>query len=267
MTTFIPPTYLAEKNHHERDDHILFDEPTHTYTIDGDSDYMSATTFVHSHFDHFDADKIIDKMMKGRNWKPGYKYYGMTKEQIKEMWADNGKEASEAGTKMHYDIECFYNNCPNENDSVEYSYFKNFQEKYSHLIPYRTEWTVYDKELKLAGSIDMVFKDPDSDALLIYDWKRCKDINKSPAFIKYSHNKLIEHIIDTNFWHYSMQLHIYKAILEKNYGVKVNDLYLVCLHPNKDNYRRIKVADLSREVQLLFDQRKEHVLSLSQVSK
>ena len=27
----------------------------------------------------------------------------------------------------------------------------NFQEKYSHLTPYRTEWEIYDKELKLAG--------------------------------------------------------------------------------------------------------------------
>ena len=29
-------TYLQLKNHHPRDDRILFDEPTHTYTIDGE---------------------------------------------------------------------------------------------------------------------------------------------------------------------------------------------------------------------------------------
>jgi len=256
-----PPTYLANKNKHELDSHILFDEPTHVYTIDGDSDYMSATTFVHSHFGHFDADKIIDKMMKGRNWKPGYKYYGMTKEEIKEMWSQNGKEASEAGTKMHYDIECFYNECPNENNSIEYQYFKNFQEAYSHLIPFRTEWTVFDKELKIAGSIDMIFQNEDG-SLQIYDWKRCKDISKTTAYMKYSKNKIISHIPDTNFWHYSLQLNVYKFILEKNYGVHVTDLYLVCLHPNKENYRRIKVADLSQEVKDLFQQRKEHVNGL-----
>ena len=257
-----PPTYLANKNKHERDSHILFDEPTHVYTIDGDSDYMSATTFVHSHFADFDADKIIDKMMKGCNWKPGYKYYGMTKEEIKEMWSQNGKEASEAGTKMHYDIECFYNECPNENNSIEYNYFKNFQEEYSHLIPYRTEWTVFDKELKIAGSIDMVFQNEDG-TLQIYDWKRCKDISKTTSYMKYSKNNIISHIPDTNFWHYSLQLNVYKFILEKNYGVRVTDLYLVCLHPNKENYRRIKVADLSQEVKDLFKQRKEHVNGLS----
>jgi len=254
-----PPTYLANKNKHERDERIAFDEPTHTYTIDGDSDYMSVTTFVHSHFAHFDADKIIDKMMKGRNWKPGYKYYGMTKEEIKDMWSKNGKEASEAGTKMHYDIECFYNECPNENNSIEYTYFKNFQQTYSYLIPYRTEWTVFDKELKIAGSIDMVFQNEDG-SLLIYDWKRCKDITKTTSFNKYSNNSLISHIPDTNFWHYSLQLNVYKHILEKNYGVSVTDLYLVCLHPNKENYRRIKVANLSQEVKELFEQRKQKVV-------
>ena len=33
----------------------------------------------------------------------------MTPDEIKKMWSDNGAEASAAGTKMHYDIECFYN--------------------------------------------------------------------------------------------------------------------------------------------------------------
>ena len=40
------PIYLENKNKHERDERILFDEPTHTYTIDGDSNYTSVTTVV-----------------------------------------------------------------------------------------------------------------------------------------------------------------------------------------------------------------------------
>ena len=58
------PTYLSQKNPHERDLCIVFDEGPHIYTIDGDSDYMSVTTWNHSHFPHFDADAIIIKMMK-----------------------------------------------------------------------------------------------------------------------------------------------------------------------------------------------------------
>ncbi len=50
-----------------------------------------------------------------------------------------------------------------------------------------------------------------------------------------------------------------KAQLEKNYGVKVKDLFVVCLHPNNANqsYQRIKVLDLQKEVKDLFDLRKK----------
>ena len=102
------PNYLYNKNPHERDGHITFDEGPHIYTIDGDSDYMSVTTLNHTHFPKFDADRIIDRMMQGRFWKK-CQYYGMTKEEIKSQWNNNRDEAAAAGTKMHYDIECFYN--------------------------------------------------------------------------------------------------------------------------------------------------------------
>ena len=39
------PTFLSKKNAHQRDAHISFDEGPHIYTIDGDSDYMSVTSW------------------------------------------------------------------------------------------------------------------------------------------------------------------------------------------------------------------------------
>ena len=117
-----PQKYLKEKNPHPRDNRILFDEPTHTYTIDGDSDYTSVTTFNHSLFENFDADKIIKNMKKSKNWQNS-KYYGKTDEEIKDIWDKNRDEAASAGTKMHYDIECYYNNNPKENNSIEYNFF------------------------------------------------------------------------------------------------------------------------------------------------
>jgi len=63
-----PPDYLSKLNCHERDSHITFDEGPHIYTIDGDSDYTSCTTWNHSHFEHFNADAIIANMMKSPKW-------------------------------------------------------------------------------------------------------------------------------------------------------------------------------------------------------
>ena len=61
--------YLKEQNAHERDKDIDLDEATHIYTIKGDKSYTSTTTFIHKNFEKFDSDKIIDNMMKSKNWK------------------------------------------------------------------------------------------------------------------------------------------------------------------------------------------------------
>ena len=253
-----PPTYLANLNPHERDAHISFDEGPHIYTIDGDSGFMSVTTWNHSHFPHFNADKIIKKMMASKNWSNS-KYFGMTADEIKAQWNENGRLASEAGTKMHYDIECYYNDMAIEvyEDCKEFNYFLVFDKDHNDLKPYRTEWMVWDKELQFAGSIDMTFIRPDG-TIDIYDWKRCKEIKKLNRW-ESATTDCINHIPNSNFWHYSLQLNTYKALLEKNYGVKVGDLYLVCLHPNNknNNYIKIKCADLSKEVEQLFELRKE----------
>ena len=69
----------------------------------------------------------------------------------------------------------------------------------------------------------------------------------------------IEHLPDTNYWHYCLQLNTYKHLIEKNYGKKVKEMYLVCLHPNNQNknFQRIKVCDLSQEVNDLLQLRKD----------
>jgi len=245
---------LAKQNFHERDSHIKFDEGPHIYTINGDSNYMSVTTWNHLHFAKFDADKIIERMMRSKNWTNS-KYYGQSAEEIKAGWEKNRDSAANAGTKLHYDIECYYNGFPQKNDSVEYKYFLNFLEATKNLVPYRTEWMIWDKELMFAGSIDMVFENPDG-TLMIYDWKRSKDIKKTDRFLKFATTECIDDIPDTNFWHYSLQLNTYKAIIEKCYGKRVTHMRLVCLYPDNKDYIVYPVPNLQEQIKKLFELRK-----------
>ena len=62
--------------------------------------------------------------------------------------------------------------------------------------------------------------------------------------------KGLTHISDTNYWHYTLQLNIYKFILESKYGFKVKDLHLVVIHPDNvsDNYEKIKLPFIQNEV-------------------
>lgn len=273
---------LMNHNKHKRDSYIEFEERGHKYTItvDPNSKYTSVTTWNHSHFPKFDADKIIKSMMSGPNWKEGHKYWGMTAEQIKSQWTNNGAAVSGAGTDMHYNIECFMN-CPllskgytqgdilkcskgnfkvGPNESIEWKYFLKFVADYPNLKPYRTEWMIYDETLKLAGSIDMVYENEDG-TLSIFDWKRSKSITKTSDYNKFAVTQCISHLPDTNFWHYSLQLNTYKAIIEKHYGKRVTQLALVRLHPDtiEETYELLPVPILTDEINALFELRRNEV--------
>ena len=243
---------LAVKNKHPRDENIRFYEPTHTYYINGSSDkIISCTGFIHSFFPHFNAKATIEKMMKSPKW-PQSPYFGMTAQEIEDKWSTSGKEASSLGTAMHLGIEQFLNGAddiidPAVKDSKEWEYFMNFwKDCGDDLEPYRMEWEVWCDKHMLCGSIDGVFRRKSDGKIVIYDWKRSKEIKTSNDFE--TGYPPLEHLPHTNYWMYTLQLNIYKWFLETHYGLEVGDLYLVILHPNNRNYRRIRLNQLSGEV-------------------
>ena len=270
---------LSTKHRHPRDDNIQFFEEGHKYCIitDPNVKYTSVTTWNHNHFPQFNADDVIRNMMNGKGWKEGHKYWGLTPEQIKAQWNSNKDSVANAGTDLHYEIECFHNDkrfqfdytnkqlyeiymSDNGKDldktPTEWQYFINFIKDHPELKPYRTEWTVYDEDAKIAGSIDMVYENPDG-TLSIYDWKRSKLITRINNFNKFAIHPIICHLPDSNFWHYSLQLNTYKYILESKYGKKIKELFLVRLHPDAEekNYELIQLPDLSVEINDLFQER------------
>ena len=246
---------LSEINSHPRDKSISLDEKTHIYTINNKTDFKSVTTFVHGLFKPFDSDKVIDNIINSRNYKTS-KYFNMTRQEIKDMWEVNRKDAADKGTKMHLDIENYYNHIQVDNNSIEFTYFKNFLNNNKILKPYRTEWKVWDEDYKITGTIDMVYENSDN-TLMIYDWKRSKAIIRNKPFETYSNIDCISHIPDLNFWHYSLQLNIYKRILESKYNKKITKMCLVCLYPDNDDYIEIEVPELCEEVEDLFELQKQ----------
>lgn len=278
---------LLVRNAHIRDNNIQFFEKGHKYVIltEPNIKYTSVTTWNHSHFPIFDADKIIDSMMKSNGWKEGHKYWGLTAEQIKKQWSDNGNSVAGAGTNLHFQIECFNNDkrfafdytnkelyeiYMSDNKEthhlkpIEWQYFINFVRDYPKLKPFRTEWLIYDDDVKISGCIDMVYENPDG-TLSIYDWKRSKNITRINNFNKFALPPTICHLPDANFWHYALQLNTYKAILEKKYNKVIKDLFLVRLHPDAEekNYELIPLPNLSKEIEDLFAEREKELLNES----
>ena len=62
----------------------------------------------------------------------------------------------------------------------------------------------------------------------------------------------IQHLEYCEFNKYSLQLHIYKHLLEKHYFVDVESLFMVQIHPNQSSYVEIEARDVSVEAALLL---------------
>jgi hypothetical protein len=182
---------------------------------------------------------------------------------IKAAWNANGKEASEAGTAMHLGIEMVMNGAEavveqHIKDTIEWKYFWNYwREDCKIWEPWRTEWEVWDEDLKLAGSVDMIYRNRRDGTYAVYDWKRSKEIKMENTF--QSGFGPVSHLPDCNYWHYTLQLNLYRWLLEKHYGIVVSEMALVIMHPNNNNYRRYKLNRLEEEIEGVIEARRKAV--------
>ncbi|HJZ23729.1 MAG TPA: hypothetical protein VJ201_04685 [Candidatus Babeliales bacterium] len=260
----------------ERDGRVIFDEPSHTYTVlmkpnrhiceipdnDPKPDKMvmkrSVTQLVEKMFPKFDADKVARNMIQGDKFYVDKKYsdyWGIMEsaksedvavERILNMWEENRVNAASEGTRMHKAIESYLVKGEELPNIKECHMFMNFHKSMLEggYLPFRSEQVVWDLDYCLAGSVDMMYilkSDYEKGIYNIYlvDWKRSKEIRKfgfgkkGLGLLKYKH--------DCNYEHYSLQLNIYKHLLEKNYDLNIIDMALVVLHPNQENYLKMEV--------------------------
>lgn len=237
-----------KKNRHPRDLRISFDEDTHLYKVNGIT-LQSVTNFIDGCFPKFDAEFFAKKKAA---------HMGITTQEVLDMWEQKGKESRELGTELHKKIENYYQGVASTEDDT-FKLFLMFAEKVQ-LRPYRTEWAVYDIKHNIAGTIDFV--DYQNGEYIIYDWKRSDKIiaNGMPIKIsKYNErgNNPLEHLENTPYYHYALQLSIYKFILENNYNIKISDLRLGIFHPSYSKPYVLRMPYLEKEINDLFNLRSE----------
>jgi ATP-dependent exoDNAse (exonuclease V) beta subunit len=264
----ITGTALQRLHPHPRDARITFTEEGHRYTVDGDdSSYVSVTTLIHRFFPHFDAPKVIAKIIAS----PKSPYYGMQPDEVQAMW----NLATLQGSHLHEAIEVFFDQIADFGSipevaahSVEFGYFLDFFRDHvvGKMKPYRSEMYVFDENISVCGSIDMLFASPDNDdEIFIFDWKRSKEIRTSSPFGKGL--RCLGHLDDCNFNHYSLQLNMYKFILESKYGKKVVGMALVILHPRHSSYQVIPIKAMDAEIQAILLSKDEDKGNLPPVYK
>ena len=70
-------------------------------------------------------------------------------------------------------------------------------------------------------------------------------------------NHPLEHLDNTPYYHYALQLSIYKFILENNYNIKISDLRLGIFHPTYNKPYVLRIPYLEKEINDLFNLRSE----------
>ena len=221
-------------NRHHRDTSLIFNTENHSYKYNG-IDLLPVTEFVSSFFPEFNKEKKAKELSDKT---------GRSVSSILREW----KEATDAGTLLHQNIDLFYHKKSINSSRQDWELFLQFVE-YNKLNPYRTEWSIFDEESELAGTID--FLDYSNGRYTLYDWKRSKNLVDEDGAIK--HNRFASHmgfypiseIEDLPFWHYSLQQNLYRYILNKKYGIEVKRMKLVVLHPSLNQPVVLDVPNMS----------------------
>lgn len=244
-----------------QDSLLSFESSEHIYLYDGRIQLTAVSNIINQFFVPFDSIRLSERVARRD---------GVSQCKILEEWDCKGVESREVGTFLHTQIESFFSNKPmsmsthfcydgefvqvSKDVSIdeEISYFRNFLRE-NPITPFRTEWHIFDMELKIAGTIDLLCRN--GNHFDIYDWKRSQKASPNETVWRNGINGL-EHVPDISFYHYALQQNLYKYILEKNYGITVEDMYIVVLHPMFGNYQKFKIPNMSREISIL----KSHIV-------
>jgi ATP-dependent exoDNAse (exonuclease V) beta subunit len=200
---------------------IYLEKEDHIYKLeeDLDFDFTSVTTFVGQFFEEFDAKFVAQKLTSTH---PKYKH--MTVEELLGEW----KKRADYGTYVHEEIENYINDKTEPKDrkslrAVQWLNGYKMQSSFNLL----SEKIIYSKELKLAGSIDLLLHDKKTDEYTIIDWKTSRKIDTSAFRHKTGNHEATRDLEDCNFNHYSLQLSLYRYILENYYNLKVRNQMIV----------------------------------------
>lgn len=203
-------------------DDVSLDEATHTYTLisNPNATFVSTTTLIHKFFAPFDKEKIAKNLVKNV-----VKYASYTVDSLIAEWNQAGLD----GTKVHNEIENYilYHTPPTTIKAKHALKWLNqfTTDKYK----WYPEVIIYSEELGISGTIDLLIHDPTTDIYIPIDWKTNKAIRKRAFGNKKGIHPFTKHLQDSNYWHYAMQLSIYRYILEQYYAKTVKTQALIHL--------------------------------------
>ena len=238
-----------------------FYEDGHYYECKGKRVEISVTTFIHEFCNEFDAEGMAEKVANRD---------GKTIQQVLDEWAYKRDFSCEKGTTCHEWSQSLWSGAEYKallyDESKEYMSalikirgqavnFKNdYQEHLEHLID---ELPIGSEEYDIASCVDHLFYNKLTGGLVLVDYKTNSLMD---GYNKKAYKKAMKvplsHINDDALHHYHIQLSIYKYLIEKYTGLKVDEMFIVYMSENIENYEIIDIPYLKEEVEMILNTRK-----------
>ena len=217
-----------------KDRGFTFDEPSHTYRYES-AKFDSVTTFLKTFKVPFDREYWSKKKAEER---------GVDVSVVLNEWQDKANNANSLGTRVHKWIEDFWSgNAPGvpEEDNVREridKFMEMYDKRLNVLMPLQSELKIFSRKWRLAGTIDQPFlfwaEQENRPYLIIGDWKTNGEF-RDDNHPKGRYKKLLRpfsHLYENHHNDYSIQISLYRLILEEEANIQTQDGFLCHIGPD-----------------------------------
>ena len=134
------------------------------------------------------------------------------------------------------------------------NFYQDYKDRLEHLFD---ELPIGSEEFDIASCVDHLFYNKLTGGLVLVDYKTnslMEGYNKKAY--KKAMKVPLSHINDDALHHYHIQLSIYKFLIEKYTGLKVDEMFIVYMSENIENYEIIEIPYLEKEVEEILENRR-----------
>lgn len=222
--------------------HVFFYRQTHTYVANGRR-LESATKLVNSLKEPFDRDYWAAKKAEERGVSPAV---------IIDEWEAKAQNSRDLGTRVHEHIEKVLKGTLQADDLFlsfndtppQIIGFDSFWRRAAKVAePVRLEWVLGDPGLGVGGTCDALLLNKESGQYHLWDWKTNANFKANNPF--QTLKDPFDDLPDCELTIYSLQLSLYRLIIERNTDLEMGDSYI--LHLDDRSQYRVHVAEDYRE--------------------
>ena len=242
-----------------------FIEDGHYYLCSGKQVNISVTKFISNFENEFERDKIAEMVANKEN---------KSIDEVLDEWQYKADFACTKGTTCHEFAQSLWSgeewNLLFFKDDKEYLKAVDkiklqaikFKNDYSDILEHiQDEQLIGSEEYDIASAVDHLFYNKLTGGIVLADYKTntiLKGYNDDEKKRKYTKNMRIplSNIKDDALHHYYLQLSIYKYIIEKYTNLKIDEMFIVYMSENNDNYEIINIDYLENEVKKILENRR-----------